>query len=255
MTNCLLIYPDIPVNLTGSSIREPVAASGYSPKNISTGGRAEEFRAASATRQTVWEWDMGASYTAMPDHFALCRADLLYYSQYLPVSYTIQGAADAAFTGASIVSGLYGPASLTGNASEDFIRSISFNTAQRYWRVTLSTTNEVTHQLSKLYLGRYFDFGKEPTFDYAESFAYKTPAERRPPRRFNLTWRGITNAKKQDFISKIAKYRDTNSVIVWDQADYILSNMRSCHCRIVDLKIDSVTYNNNTISVYFEELV
>lgn len=256
MTNCLLLYPDIPARFLGSSIREPVAATGYNAKNVASGGRAEEFRAASATRQTVWEWDVGVSLTAQPNYFALCRADLNYYAQYLPVSYTIAGAADAAFTGASIVSGLYGPASLVGNAAEDFIQSVSFDTAQRYWRVTLSTTDAVTQQIGKIFLGNYFDFGREPVLtDYAESFEYKSATMRRPPRRFNLTWRGISNAKKQDFIDKITAYQDANSVIVWDQGDDILPNVTAAHCRITETRIVSVNYNNNNITVYFEELV
>lgn len=150
---------------------------------------------------------------------------------------------------------LYGP------RSEDWLLALS-TTSSRHWWVQMGCSLNTSikdlsiYQHSKLFLGRYFDFGRDPSWGRKAVRTVLHNGNREPRYSFDFEWRGITNTNIQSFVSKIGKWIDTNPVVITTSSYHaVMADMRMILCKITDFTITPQTHDDNDISISFEELI
>lgn len=250
-SNILLSFPQIP--FAGSALAQATADTGFESQAIVTGPRTSIFRTASATQATTW--DYAASATQQPDHLIIARADLLRKADSTATLWSVTGSASSAFTSPNSVSGTYGTGDLVGPRNEDLVVSLTHGSSYQYWRVKNVTTASVRHNVAKMYLGNWFDMGRDPIYGVLQKRVVETENNRDPRYVFDVEWNGISDQKRQDFIGSIVKWRDVNPVFVYDSADVMLNDVRLLHCWLTAFEFKANSKNNNYIKVTFEEAI
>lgn len=254
MTSDLLIgYPDIP--FLGSMYTEPPSESGYDAENALTGARGDYYIALSSVSQSIFEFDMGSGTTRTPEYMSLMRADLMRRHDSADCTWSVVGSSASNFSSPVTASGTFAIADLLGPRDEDYLTSLVGLSAKRYWRFQINSTASFKHQLSKVYFGNWFDFGRDPIFPADKSVEFKEDGNRAPRYLVNLTWLGVTNTVRNDFISKILKWRDVNPVILNDTSGKILDGNRLLHCVITECSFTPRGVNYSDVSLSFEELI
>jgi hypothetical protein len=107
----------------------------------------------------------------------------------------------------------------------------------------------------KAYFGMFFDFGRSPVYPVRITRNYKDKREREAPFRFVITWKGISDAKRAEFIDKIGRLADIHPVVLYDSTNVCLNGFRTIHARIEGFSITPVRPNSSEIEVTFNELV
>jgi hypothetical protein len=108
---------------------------------------------------------------------------------------------------------------------------------------------------SKLYMGSFFDWGRDPLYIATTTPTINNVRNRCPALKFSLRWEGVTETKVTSFISTIYRYRDINPVVLYDIADKVFFGYRTLHCRITGAQIDVSSPAYRSITVNFEELI
>ena len=251
MTNLLLGYPDIP--FSSSVLASP---SGASALWVINGGRTYHFTRATAGTSSTWDFDLGSGNTATPAYLYVARADLIRKRDSAASTWTLTGSASSSFTSPDTETGTFNTADLVGPRQEDLLlTSLSYSTAYRYWRFTVTTTASFQHKFSKVYFGAWFDFGREPVAPLRIDRQVITPGARELPNRFRLIWRGISDGTLNSLSSKILAHADLNPVILYDPTELVLPGFTVMHARIVQSAIAPESMNSNRVELELEELI
>ena len=250
-SNFLIGYPDIP--FASTIVTQPTASSGYAATNVVNGSRGDMFKLASAATTTTYEWDY--TTTTAPAYLYIARADLIRKRDSASTTWTVTGSASSSFTFPDTATDTFDTSDLKNPRGEDLIATFSYGTAYRYWRVRITTTASFAHQFSKIYLGSWFDFGREPVADLRQTLGAQSAWSRHTAFNLRMTWRGISDSLVNSLNTKITQYRDVNPVILYDAADLILGGYRVLHARIANVEISLDTYNSNSVAIEFEELI
>lgn len=254
MTSDLLIgYPDIP--FLGTMFTEPASETGYDAEYAITGERGNYYIALSSVSSSIFEFDMGAATTRTPEYMALMRADLMRRHDSADCTWSVVGSAASNFASPVTASGTFAIADLLGPRDEDYLTSLVGLSAKRYWRFQVNSTASFKHQLSKVYFGNWFDFGRDPIFPADKAIEYKTDGDRAPRYILRLDWLGITNTVRNDFISKILKWRDVNPILLNDTSGKILDGNRLLHCIITECTFTPRGVNYSDVSLGLEEII
>jgi len=139
--------------------------------------------------------------------------------------------------------------------AEDYAYSFSASTAYRYWWLQLGASAASKYPVGKTYFGSWFDFGREPVYDYTRGRSVYDPSARATRWRYTLTWQGITDAKLASFSSLVLKNKDINPVVLYDPANYVLDGFTMLHGHIKTHVIQPTSVNTNTVQCTFEELI
>lgn len=150
---------------------------------------------------------------------------------------------------------LYGP------RSEDYLSSITGTTSHNNWAVTMTadpapnaSTSKYKH--AKQFLCTSFDFGRDPIYtDITESKRADNVGARDAAYQISLRWEGITNAKVSSFLSSIAQYKDSITVMLHETTDQVLRGWKCVHAKLQDYSIDTIAPNNNTVNAVFQEQI
>lgn len=112
-------------------------------------------------------------------------------------------------------------------------------------------------QFSKLYMGMFFDFGRDPLYPISYTRDYtKSASERRPHREFTLTWKGVSNAKVTEFEAEIVRYMDVNPVFLYTRTNHAtLQGARLLHAQVKSYKCRMTAPNHWQVDVVFTELL
>lgn len=259
MTSNLLIgYSDIP--RTSTITLSDTQDSNYPSTNLVMGGRGLLFRYNAAVTSAWIKCDAGASGASM-SYFALCRANLL-KTEGVTKAVMASSPNDAAWTDRIGTSAAFQTRTFTGPRSTDLLFTSTFNdqvgaytaSAIRYWRLTMDGTSGKRH-FSKLFLGSWFDMGREPIYPAEHSRAAIVMNGREAPCTFSLSWQGITNTSLNSFIDKIVKYKDIAPVFLYDTNGYVLNGWTTFHAWVKNVSIQSNIYNQNSLTVVFEEAI
>ena len=250
MTNCLIGYPDIPKS---TSLGEPSMATGYNARSVVTGSRGDHVKLVANGTTATYEWDYGANTT--PAYLYVARADLVRKADSAATTWTVTGSASSSFTSPDTKTGTFNTSDLKNPRSEDLITTFTYSSAYRYWRARLTTTASIKHEFSKIYLGSWFDFGREPVANVEQTRRAASKWARATAFAIRLQWRGISDSLVNSLNTKIVQYRDTNPVILYDAGDIILGGYRVIHARISDVDVQLDTYDSNSVSIEFEELI
>lgn len=258
MTSSLLIaHPDIPFNATSVSATFG-ADTGFSINNIITGPRGEIFKAATDFNTNNFTFDLGSGNTASADYFIVARTDLLYRHGQGGTFIYLQGSTDNFSASTVTVSSRQLTATNgLGPRGEDRIETFATSTAYRYWRLKTEDGGLLVRgPFSKFYAGTLFDMGREPSFPRVLDRNVRSARNRDAAYMFEMRWEGVTDAKRNSFISKIGRYIDINPVFLYTSTyTDLLFDHTMMHCKIVRCRIDPVSQNNSTIICQFEELI
>lgn len=168
----------------------------------------------------------------------------------------------------------------SGPYSDDIVFTPTFNnqiagavTAYRYFRFIVSgATANTALAFRKLYFGAAFDMGQEPSIYNMEVLTEKDSDTWKYPRghtimskafypkhRFTIEFDGVSDAKANEFVSKILgdPYRSTVYLYAESFQDPLYDN-RLIHCRVIadqcSVDKDNETPNWNDIVAVFEEI-
>lgn len=152
---------------------------------------------------------------------------------------------------------------LRGTRAEDYHATFSTSAKRHWWlqlgcsvSTSISGYEDSKYPFSKYILGRHFDFGRDPVWGRRQERLVLHNGNREPRYLYEFEWRGITNAKIQDFTDKIGKYIDTLPVVITTSSYHaVLMDDRAVMCKISSFTVTPEYHNENTIRISFEELI
>jgi hypothetical protein len=264
MTSNLLIGRPY-VGLNATSITGSISAdSSYPFTNAVIGSRAERVKFGSAATQPTITFDLGASLTSAVDFLFIGRADLL--KQKGANNIFIRSSSDnSAYTTRLGTTSALSTRTFSGPRSEDLIFTSAFNddtsgvsaSAFRYWRLQVGNSgSSKIWEFGKAIFGPWFDMGRDPSFVRPIYRDKETNGERRAGVNLSLTWNGVTDAVRNNFISQIYKYRDVMPIVLYTTTYHdILNEHRTLFGRIKQAKFEYICVGYHKITVDFEELI
>lgn len=268
MTNLLISYPDIPFRAQGI-IPSAAADDDYPTQNLISGPKHGQFRFANLSNPVRVMFDLGPNVTAEADHCIIGRADILCVGSGitgLEVQYSSDG---GSWTNAVAIANL--PAETRrGPFFQDYITTFSTTPARRYQAIYMTHAATSKFQMSKCYIGKFFDFGKDPIeWSFQRSEARRSTWESASGAQHHCratwpryegrgVWTGISDSKTADFMEKIARFRRRNFVWLYTASDHsMLESQRLVYCRVVDVRRTRNTQRTdwNDLEVTFSEVL
>ena len=250
MTSKLLIgCPDI--NLDAVLLSTSQTRSEQRLQSLRGGKRQTYFWFDSSYTAINFDYDLGSilsgvANTAATDFLCIGRADLLQStSGIMMLSVGHQAAAGGAATDVYTLSP-FQAATLYGPDSQDFVATWTTSDAYRRWRVCIKDTAGSYYPMSKLYLGSFFDMGKDPTaysYEYVNvegapldlamgSLDLCKPGE--PRLLFRVKWDLITDAKAESFCETVLDDPQRRYVFLYTSGnDQILADNKLVYCRVL----------------------
>jgi hypothetical protein len=167
---------------------------------------------------------------------------------------TVYGDTTSAFASPETVATRVSTADLLGVDYEDLIIPLSFAATKTYWRIKLETDNAFQHEVSKIFMGSYFDMGVEPVvpmINDSESTA------RRAAKSFSINFEGMSATKRAEFYSKIVSKLGVGAIFVYakDGYDEMFGGRTLVYCNIEDIRHQIVTMNNEKFSLLLKEAI
>lgn len=145
---------------------------------------------------------------------------------------------------------------LVGPRQEDWIYKGTESSSYLYFYVTMGNNDTSIYTHSKEIFGQFFDFGRDPLFARRIDSEAQSAAEKRPAYRIEMMWEGITNTKRNEFLSKIGRYhRDTGVVLYCDTNLWPLLNNKMMYCRVDSIDFTPQNSTANSCRIVFEELI
>ena len=266
MTSFLISFPDIPLNCVDYSVSRDLDEL-YPFANTISGSAKSYFKFETATSSVNIDYDMGAGNTASYDHIIIARADRCNEGTNsvsdLSVRYSSDGVgfttdySNTSFNAATLYRNVF-LYSRYGSGALDY----------RYWRVRFSTTGLANptsnYRLSKIYLGNFFDMGREPaeykiavstpkseflssdgTRHFARSEGYAHEIE--------IIWQGVSDAKAREFIKKAKDEKHKGCFLHTDSYTTILNDKTILHCECLDADAQQTWTDWNIVKATFRE--
>lgn len=243
------------------------ADSSYPISNVITGPRGTYTQLATAATSSWIKWDLGASTALSIDFYYVARAKLLKSAGSKRL--LLDGSTDdasytnicgAASTFQSIT--LYGPRSedalFTSELANSASGTLSATPTYRYlrhWAAGEGTEPSKKWKHSKVMFGSWFDPGRDPERPHQIEKISRTPADRESVYTFTFTWRGITNAKRNEFITKLFSERQKPVILYTRSYHDLLLEHRVVHCMVSDWSTYLLAPDCHEITVTFEEMI
>lgn len=254
-SNLLIGHAEIP--LAADSVTFSSAAdTGWPIANLFGGSRFDMFRVATAASgDHLLTIDLGSGVTATADFLYFSKANLLQNDDVGTITLKAHSANNyAAATTITTISS-FGSATLRGPHSEDYITTFTETAAYRYWFVNYnaSAVSQVPH--SKVFLGKLFDPGVDPTPDMVITRKRNTGSRRKAIYTFKLKWDGLTYAKTKTMLDTYARTRRYNMIILVTQSYHeLLHDHRVIIGRITSFTSPPTVTDYNAVSMTVEEM-
>lgn len=262
MTNLLIATAQYTVDATSISSSKTVDANNP-VENLITGPRGTYTQCASA--ETSWgiTFNLPSSTSVTVDYYIVARANILKAAgstrlklQGYNGSYTNLAGTDVGLQSLT----LYGPRSEDaiftsdlGNSDYTMPASGTY-TALAHNPVSFADpANKYKH--SKFYCGAWFDPGRDPERPHVSTKVINHRGERESRYVFTFTWRGITNAKRNEFFSKLFDERQKPVFLYTKTYHEILFNHRCLHCTVAGYETSYVAPDCHDITITFEEQI
>lgn len=266
MTSPLLIaYPDIPYYAAG--ITSTIATDDWMPHyNLYRGERYQHARFASTSSDREIKFTMNDGEESSLSYAILARADLL-LTQGITQLLIASSSNDTTYT--NRIAYTPSTADLTGPRGQDIIRTTTETSAFKYWRTRLQAPSGVL-RFSKLYFGNMLDMGTPPdTYDFelieptqrpfvADSSAAHYVQMSQARYRLRVTWDGVSDAKKDQFVSKVVFQKQKKGFFLYTTAQHqMINNVGLLHVQLTSELIEDVAgYPDwNRISCVFDEVI
>lgn len=286
----LILHPDVPslaLNVTSTANPSssalyfdddyPLASSFYGQTYAHA--KLDSTRLPSGTTGFSITFDLGTGNSRTVDHLVIGGIKSLIAAN-VSGAY-VQGSNDnSTWTNIIGTTANFQNRTRSGPYSDDVVFTRTFNdqiagatVAYRYFRFIVSgATANTALAFRKLYFGAAFDIGQEPsTYEMevlteGDADTWKYPRGQvimskafYPKHRFTVEYDGITDAKANEFMSKILgdPYRSTVYLYAESFQDPLYDN-RLIHCRVIaddcSVEKDNETPNWNNIVAVFEEI-
>ena len=239
-------------------------------------GSSLQCRTSSAGNLLTIYFDFGFGVTKSIDHVILRGLDLL-FAQLIDgatISFAIYGNTSRGVAGGALLASdsTIELGDLVGPNGSDFIKLLSSaSAAYRYYYIQLSHSGPaIQYRLRGLTFGSRFTFGGiSPMAGYGASYSkspigfqsdfgnmFRTTMGRKR-REHIFTWRGITDALRDEFESKFLKYADDYPIFIYGpsgESHDPLSGNQLLFGWIVDSEIKMGQWNrDHTILIAFQE--
>lgn len=263
-TNLLISYPQV-FRDAGSIEYSGTTETNFGIENI-IGGQRHNYFKQSGTGATDIDIDSGPGNTFDFDHIFIARADLL--STFGTTEVIVRsGASFAGLTDRMTISPI---SPLGGTRNEDLyeVPGSTFS-GDRVIRISFTTPAGSAHT-SQIGLGELFDFGVDP-HDWSVRRISKPRQDRYltdvgneqhtslsvTRDEFSFTWRGVTDAKVNQFEQEFADQRHKFPCFLYTDGKYdeILADRRILHCSMTSYDAQKVWVDYNEVRATFEELV
>lgn len=250
MTSKLLIaYPDIPAAALSITAGHTYAEDTHM-RNTCWGMRHTLGQLATATADPHYvHWDLGAAASApkTAQYFIIARADILKTQGVTTV--TLKGSPSARVDGSSgttvFTNADFQNATLTGPKSNDYLITGAASSAYRYWWIDFANGSTSKYGRSKTYFGSFLDLGVDPSRysymlleDNSGELAFPSGNIRmvkinEPRYRFEIEWRGVTDALAQNFADLVLANPTRHYVFLYATNTQILGGQTLVHCKAV----------------------
>ncbi len=251
-SNIVLLYPDIPFRSVQFS------SDGVDTLNLVTGSRSDLLVNETPGTSNASHWGLKEDEVANADYICIARLDIPIGADSADVTVRVKGDTDPTFAVSDTFTDTVGAGDLVGPQLEDYIAEIpggTFTVDYPNWRVQIETTDAIQFKYSKVYLGRWFDFGRDPVFPERSAFETRGNFSRLNNQTISLEWEGIGPAVKTDFSEKIDRFKDMSPVFVYDRGNCVLDGQKLLHCQIQDVRYSVDDNENYNIRVAFLELI
>lgn len=277
-TPLVICYPDIPARAT-RTVLFISEEDDYPRGNLAGGHRANSFRfAANGTTPQIL-YDMGPTGTAAAEYMILAHANRL-VADTVTTALLKSSADNTTYTSRLGASASLSAKPLMGPQLNDLIFASGINddiggtlptAPYRYWRLDLTATVAGRQPFSKLYFGRFFDFGVEPesykiSREPARENQFRSRTGQKVMQRledavykFTFTWAGVSDALIDAFFQTVMAYEYTlPGVFLYTRAQHqLLDGQRLVHCSVLSAEATHVSAVNdyNRLTVTFEEQI
>ncbi len=146
---------------------------------------------------------------------------------------------------------------LIGPRLEDIAIDVTNTTEFTHWRVRMQTgaVNADKIRLSKIFVCKLFDFGRDPEYSLPMQQGGAMKFQRHTAKRYFFTWRGVSNDKIETFNALIMPYTIQTGLVFYDPADAVLGGDRAIFARVIDYGHQALSSNSNTVTMTVEEIV
>lgn len=231
-------------------------ATNYPAENLLAGPRGEHWRSNTSATSHTLTYDTGTSATTVT-YTAIARADLLAYADTAQTTaFLVKYSTDNVSFSNWHTTGSIWTGQLLGPNLQDYVYYTSTpSTNARYWRFQFTTTDSITPQFSKFFLGLAFDIGRDP-----ESITLRRmrpgQAFRKPYYEIRLTYRQVTYAKTIDLLTYFGEVSNVKPLFIFtDSYHEVLNSHRVIHCIMSDLQTPKRIDSFNDVSMVLEEVI
>ncbi len=246
MTEFFLGFPDVPFDAVSITSSE-TAETGFEAENTILGSRADYFRLADSTTNTL-SLTYSLTSNAQAEFLWLGRASML---QGAKVDSITLNAGSTIYQNTAFLS-----ETLTGRKTDDFLATFARCAPAKPFVLSLSATSASYYPFSKAYFGLWFDMGRDPRRGYSVSASTDSEVARSDAMTFSLSWEGVTEAKVTELTDSILENADVSPLVLYDSSGKVLPGCTTMHATLEDHSItpDSVP-GQYTVSLTFKELV
>lgn len=236
-----------------------IRVNGGSWANLASGASSDTTVTFLLGNNTGTNWFAGAIGEIVTFNSALSDADCARWEAYLTAEWITAPVYNNRLISSST---LYGP------NSNDFITTFTETSASRHWWIDYDPNESSSNmEHSKSYLGVAFDFGTDPDFEISrapraesefvtDSGARKLTRIDDPAYRWDFTWSGITDAKVQEWLTKIVYKKEQETFFLYTTANHqILDDKRIVHVRLTEASYRKIETDWNVVSASFEEVL
>jgi len=123
---------------------------------------------------------------------------------------------------------------LVGARQNEFVSEVTEKTVN-YYRVQAISNASYRHEVGKVFLGEYFDFGRDPTEIIIENAKQDSNIKRRT-REIRVQVEGVSPAKKTQFVKEIVPYCAKTPIFLWDKNDALFGGDVLIYARLASYK-------------------
>jgi hypothetical protein len=171
------------------------------------------------------------------------------------ISFTVLADDNSGFSSAESQSFSIGEDDLLGIGLDDYVRSLTFTTAYRYYRITIAriTGSAITWEFSKMILNESFDPQVSPDFPITyESINIK--GARHKTRLYEIKYTSIANDLRVEFFEKLHQFKLSAPVVIYDKSSgsVLLPNSEKiafCNLKNIDYEYRSEGYFDLTLTL------
>lgn len=258
MSSFVILYPHY--LLEGNKESMPTSLTGFDAENVVAGSLQSRFKSNTTTNFSHFEVNLLPleAHEKSPDYIYVAGIDLTSRRSASDLTLGLFGYNDDSFTTVvdSVEASGINEGILMGKSGSDYIVETGSIAPCDYWRARIANGGDATtFEFRKVFFGRWFDFGYEPSVPFNTSISEQDRNNRQYRRTISITWDGISNNKIESFKKKIAK-RAQMPICLYDREKGTrLSGETVFYCKLVSHEVVRKIHNVNSITCQFKEVI